>query len=110
MEVGGTGVAVLVGVAELVGDDVEEGVAELVCVGVAVRVSAHPIVSALCAAWGGPLVSTSANPAGARHAREVFQVRRYFGDSLDFVLAGRVGAAARPTTIRDARSGQIVRD
>ena len=77
---------------------------------VAVRVSAHPIVSALCAAWGGPLVSTSANPSGARPAREVFQVHRYFGDSLDYVLPGRVGAAARPTTIRDARSGQIVRD
>jgi L-threonylcarbamoyladenylate synthase len=76
---------------------------------VAVRVSDHPLVSALCTAWGGPLVSTSANPAGARPAREAFQVRRYFGDTLDFVLAGGVGAAARPTTIRDARSGRIIR-
>jgi len=77
---------------------------------VAVRVSAHPAVSALCAAWGGPLVSTSANPAGARPAREAFQVRRYFGDALDYVLPGRIGEAARPTTIRDACSGQIIRD
>lgn len=77
---------------------------------VAVRVSAHPIVRALCMGWGGPLVSTSANPAGARPAREAYQVRRYFGDALDCVLAGRVGASARPSTIRDACSGQIVRD
>ena len=30
----------------------------------AVRVTAHPPAVALCAAWGGPLVSTSANRAG----------------------------------------------
>ena len=77
---------------------------------VAVRVSAHPVVSALCAAWGGPLVSTSANPAGARPAREAFQVRRFFGDGLDYLLPGRVGGAVRPTTIRDLSSGQLIRD
>lgn len=77
---------------------------------VAVRVSDHPVVSALCAIWGGPLVSTSANPAGARPAREAFQVRRYFGNDLDYLLPGRVGAAGRPTCIRDLVSGQIIRD
>ena len=76
---------------------------------VAVRVSSHPAVSALCKAWGGPLVSTSANPAGARPAVEAYQVRRYFADSLDYLLPGRVGAARRPTAIRDLCSGQIIR-
>jgi len=76
---------------------------------VAVRVSMHPVVAALCRAWGGPLVSTSANPAGARPARAAFQVRRYFGSALDYVMAGRVGAQMRPSTIRDACSGQILR-
>lgn len=77
---------------------------------VAVRISDHPVVSALCSAWGGPLVSTSANPSGARPAREAFQVRRYFGDSLDCLLPGRVGPAGRPTSIRDLATGQLVRD
>lgn len=77
---------------------------------VAVRVSAHPVVGALCAAWGGPLVSTSANLAGARPAREAFQVRRFFGNGLDYLLPGRVGAAGRPTSIRDLLSGQFIRD
>lgn len=76
---------------------------------VAVRVSSHPAVSALCTAWGGPLVSTSANPAGARPAGEAYQVRRYFGNRLDYLLPGRVGAARRPTVIRDLFSGQIIR-
>ena len=76
---------------------------------VAVRVSAHPVVSALCRAWGGPLVSTSANPGGARPARALFQVRRYFGDALDGLVPGAVGGQQRPTGIRDLASGEIIR-
>lgn len=77
---------------------------------VAVRVSNHPVVSALCMAWGGPLVSTSANPAGARPAREAFQVRRYFGDLLDCLLPGSVGNSERTTIIRNLMTGQILRN
>ena len=77
---------------------------------VAVRVSDHPAVNALCAAWGGPLVSTSANPTGARPAQEAYQVRRYFRADLDYLLPGRTGSSARPTSIRDLSSGQIIRD
>lgn len=76
---------------------------------VAVRVSDHPVVNVLCAAWGGPLVSTSANPAGCRPPRSRFQVKRYFGDQLDYILPGAVGSARRPTVIRDLASGQTVR-
>ena len=76
---------------------------------VAVRVTAHPGMSALCDAWGGPLVSTSANPGGSQAPRERFQVVRYFGDALDAYLPGAVGGDARPSTIRDLRSDQIVR-
>ena len=76
---------------------------------VAVRVSAHPVVAQLCRAWGGPLVSTSANPAGAQPPREAFQVRRYFAGELDNILPGRVGEADRPSQIRDLASAEIVR-
>jgi len=76
---------------------------------VAVRVSSHPVVKALCAAWGGPLVSTSANPAGCRPPRFGFQVRRYFPDQLDALRPGAVGDLGRPTEIRDLASGRVVR-
>lgn len=76
---------------------------------VAVRVSAHPVMAALCAAWGGPLVSSSANRAGCRAPREQFQVRRYFGDRLDAVVPGPVGACPRPSTIRDLTTGAVIR-
>ncbi|MEZ5568408.1 MAG: Sua5/YciO/YrdC/YwlC family protein [Halioglobus sp.] len=76
---------------------------------VAVRVSDHPGMVALCRAYGGPVVSTSANPGGSPPARTHFRVRRYFGDQLDYVLPGRLGGSGRPTVIRDLNSGEIIR-
>jgi len=74
----------------------------------AVRVTAHPPAAALCRA-AGPLVSTSANPHGQPPARDAQTVRRYFPDGLDYVLDGAVGTAGRPSEIRDAASGAIIR-
>lgn len=76
---------------------------------VAVRVSNHPVVQQLCRAWGGPLVSTSANPAGAQPPRMAYGVQRYFGHELDEILPGHVGEQSRPSQIRDLASGKILR-
>lgn len=76
---------------------------------VALRVSAHPVVSGLCHAFGGPIVSTSANPQGKQPALHQWQVHRYFGDSLDMVTPGRIGTQTKPTEIRDLISGEQVR-
>jgi len=76
---------------------------------VAVRVSAHPTVVALCAAFGGPLVSTSANPAGAPPPRTLDAFDPALQAALDGVVAGITGGLERPTAIRDARSGMALR-
>lgn len=76
---------------------------------VAVRVSDHSVIRALCCSWGGPLVSSSANPAGARPPVAAFQVRRYFGERLDAILPGAVGDSRRPSAIRDLASGRVIR-
>jgi L-threonylcarbamoyladenylate synthase len=76
---------------------------------VALRVTAHPTMVALCTAFGGPLISTSANTAGAQPAREQFQLWRYFGDALDGVVPGRLGGNTRPSVIRDLESDTIIR-
>jgi L-threonylcarbamoyladenylate synthase len=75
----------------------------------AVRVSAHPLVRDLCTVYGGPIVSTSANPAGQRPARDALTVRRMFGAHLDVILHAPLGGLERPTEIRDGRSGRVVR-
>ena len=75
---------------------------------VAVRVSAHPIVQQLCTATG-VLVSTSANPGQYPPAKTAFRVRKYFGDSLDYILQGGVDERAQPSMIKDAESGAVIR-
>lgn len=78
--------------------------------GVAVRVSAHPLVAALCRGFGGPLVSTSANAAGAPAPRSLAEADPGLLAAVDAVLEGETGGLARPTPIRDARSGAGLRD
>ena len=75
----------------------------------AVRVTAHPETRALCRAFGGALVSTSANRHGHAPARSAAEVQTMFGDALDAVLDAPCGGDARPTEIRDARSGAVLR-
>lgn len=76
---------------------------------IAVRVTAHPQLAALCERFGGALVSTSANPAGRDPAISATQVRGYFGQQLDDLLPGALGGQAGPSEIRDARDGQLLR-
>lgn len=77
---------------------------------VAVRISAHTVVQQLCLAFGGAIVSTSANVSGFHPARSALQVRQQFQTGLDFVLTGALGGAEKPSQIRDIRDGTIVRD
>ena len=74
----------------------------------AVRVSAHPVVQELCEAFGGPIVSTSANPTSLEPARSCQQVAEYFAGAVPCV-AGELGGQTKPTEIRDARSGELLR-
>ncbi len=83
----------------------------------AVRVTAHPLAAALCRAWGGALVSTSANRAGRPPARSALGVRRAFSGGPgggpkggpDLILSGDCGGARRPSSIRDGRTGRVLR-
>lgn len=76
---------------------------------VALRVSAHPLVAVLCDAFGGPIVSTSANRAGEPPAMSTEQVRAAFGDALDVVVEGELGGLERPSVIRDLVTGRVLR-
>jgi L-threonylcarbamoyladenylate synthase len=73
----------------------------------AVRLTDHPLVRQLCDEVG-PLVSTSANPAGKEPARDAFRVRQYFADELDYILPGALGGRAQPSEIRTL-TGQRLR-
>lgn len=74
----------------------------------AVRVTAHPLAAALCEAFGGAIVSTSANASGRPPARTALQARLRC-PGVDRILAGPTGGADRPTTIRNAVTGEVIR-
>lgn len=76
---------------------------------VALRVSAHPIVEQLCYHFCGPIVSTSANFAGELPTRNYQATKKIFKDVVDFIVNGSTGTLARPTTIRDAITNDILR-
>ncbi len=76
---------------------------------VAVRVSAHPIVKALCESFGGPIVSTSANIKGQPPIRDYRTTMMTFGDKVATILDGKVGKEISPTEIRYAITGEIIR-
>lgn len=75
----------------------------------AVRVTAHPLARQLCQAAASPLISTSANRSGRPPLRRPLHVRREFGAHVDFVLTGELGGLAKPTAIRDGRTGAVLR-
>ncbi|MGH8615495.1 MAG: L-threonylcarbamoyladenylate synthase [Gammaproteobacteria bacterium] len=74
----------------------------------AVRVTAHPIASAICRR-AGALVSTSANPAGCEPARSPARVRSYFRDAVDYICPGDLGPQRLPSEIRDGISAACLR-
>ena len=75
---------------------------------VAIRVTSAPALSKLCRELGGPVVTTSANWAGAQPAKHAFQVVRYFGAGV-VMVPGSVNLQGRPSTIKRATTGEVMR-
>ena len=76
---------------------------------IALRVTQHPLASALCQAFGHPIVSTSANIEGEPPAKDIQTLNRYFDTDLSLILDGSLGEALTPTPIKDVQTGKIFR-
>ncbi len=75
---------------------------------IALRVSPHPTVQALCRRFGGAIVSTSANRSKQPPKRTALLVRRDLGNDIDYIR-GEVSLHRKPSEIRNATSGKIIR-
>jgi L-threonylcarbamoyladenylate synthase len=75
----------------------------------AIRVTAHPVASQLCAAAKSAIISTSANHDGQIPATNARTVQLLFGDQLDVLLDGDLGLRARPTPIYNSLTGDVIR-
>jgi len=76
---------------------------------VALRVVTHPVCVALTKHFGGPIVSTSANPAGKPSACTYYDVQHYFFDSIDYSVQAPVGGSTTVSQIKDLASGRTLR-
>ena len=76
---------------------------------IALRITDHPVCRELCDAFGGALVSTSANPGGQEPAINTEQVEEYFGSSLCGTVQGDLGSQDQPSEIRDLATGRVLR-
>ena len=89
----------------------KEGVPDWVTGGrktVAIRVSDHPVVQALCLAYGQPLVSTSANITSQAPAMSCLDIQTIFKGKIPCV-EGRLGGLDKPTQIKEAKTGRVLR-
>lgn len=76
---------------------------------IALRQTAHADSAALCRAFGGALVSTSANRSGRPPVRNAWQARARLGRGVDLILGGVADTPGHPSSIRDARDGRTLR-
>ena len=54
----------------------------------------------------GPLISTSANPEGAKPSETAAEAKKYFGDSIDFYIDGGK-MKSFPSTLVEIKEGKI---
>ncbi len=76
---------------------------------IAVRVTDHPTVKALCQQFGKPLVSTSANLTGQETVMTIAQAKSEFADTVDFYVDEPLGGNSQPSVIKDAATGKVFR-
>ena len=76
---------------------------------VAIRFSQHKPVQALCDAFQGVIVSTSANPAGLDPAKNIEEVNTYFGNEIDAIYHAPLGEASQPSQVRDILTDKLFR-
>jgi len=76
---------------------------------IALRVPAHETARAISRAFGGPIVSTSANISGRPAARDALTARRLFARGDVQIIPGNVDRRARPSQIIHWPTGRTIR-
>jgi len=75
---------------------------------IAIRITDHPTATALCRAFNGPLVSTSANLSDQAPATNIDVLHKTFPTTP--IVEGALGTLTKPTPIREALTGKLLRE
>jgi L-threonylcarbamoyladenylate synthase len=71
---------------------------------IGIRVSSHPIATALAKSLRHPITATSANPSGANECTSVHEVIKCIGDKIDAVIDGGRTPGGKGSTIIDVNT------
>jgi len=77
---------------------------------IAVRITDHEDVVALCEETNKAIVSTSANLAGKIPAITWQQVQQQLGNKIDFIIKGKTLGLLKPSTIINGLTGEVIRN
>jgi L-threonylcarbamoyladenylate synthase len=76
---------------------------------IAVRVTDHPDIVALCERVNKPIISTSANLSGQEPALTWQQAAKTFNDKVDFIVKSKTLGLTKPSTIINGITGEVFR-
>ena len=76
---------------------------------VALRITNHPFIEAICSEMHSPIVSTSANRHRRSTIQSALQARRQFGEELDYIVTGFNTGTNRASEIKSLATGNTVR-
>ena len=79
---------------------------------VGVRISSHPIASAIVESFGGPITTTSANLSGFPPSLSVKHIKKYFNEKIPCIVDGGDCEPSRGSTVVDIadESMRIIRE
>lgn len=75
---------------------------------IAVRITNHPVARQICLSTDSALVSTSANRAAQSPARTALECQLKVPEA-DLIINGKVNSNAKPSTITDLLTGNVIR-
>lgn len=76
---------------------------------IAIRISTHPIIKALCSGFNKPIVSTSANISGNPPCVSLTDVHTNFDNIVNFIVDGETLNYSKPSTIIDLKTKIVLR-
>ena len=76
---------------------------------IAVRITDHKDVVALCLQTNKAIVSTSANLTGKSPATTWQEVEQQLGNKIDFLIKGKTSGLLKPSTIINGLTGEVIR-
>ena len=76
------------------------------------RMSSHPVASAIVAAFGRPITTTSANLSGFPPSLSVKHIQKYFGEKIPCIVDGGECEPSRGSTVVDIteETMRVIRD